>query len=97
MDHANGLGRVSFRLQMKRHQIGAALFQVCNVLLRLTYHNMHIKKQTAYRTNALDDRHTEGNIRHKMSVHHINVQPVGAALFRAVQFLFQAGKVRRKH
>ena len=97
MDHADGLGGVALRLHMEGDEIGAAFFQVGDIFLRLAYHNMHIKEQVAYRADALDDRHPERDIRHKVPVHHIDVQPVGAALFYTVQFFFQPGKIRRKH
>ena len=97
MDHPDGLGGVALGLQMEGNEVGAAFFEVGDIFLRLTDHDVDIKKQAANGADAPDDRHPEGDIRHKVAVHHVDMEPVGAALFYAVQFVGQAGKIRRKH
>jgi hypothetical protein len=55
---------------------------------RLGAHEMHVEKKFfCQRADGFDDGGAEGNVRHKMAVHDVEVQPVGAGAFGAHGFL----------
>src|SRR5262245_47030084 len=54
---------------------------------------MHLQRQPRYRPQRLDDYGAEGNVRHKMTIHHIHVDAVGAAPLGLGHLLAQPSEV----
>ncbi len=47
---------------------------------RLGAHQVHVKEESAQGADGLDDLRAKGNIRHKVTVHNVQMQPVRAGL-----------------
>ena len=54
---------------------------------------MDLEGQPRDSPKGLDDHRAHGQIRHEVSVHHIDVDPVGSTLFRFNHLLAQPGEV----
>ena len=62
--------------------------------LRLAAHQVNIKEEIlGVRPHGGDDVGAEGDVRHKLAVHDVEVQPVGAGPFGAGGFFAQAGEI----
>ena len=72
---------------MKVNYICARLNEIVNIFKRIAYHKVAVENLVAALSYALNNRRTEGNVRHKMAVHNINVDPVCAAGIHASGFL----------
>ena len=62
-------------LGMNGDQVSSSLDEVRNIQLRLFNHQMHVKRQARMRPDGLDDRWAQRNIRYKVSVHDIHMNP----------------------
>lgn len=60
--------------------IGAGFRKGFEEDFRFGAHQVHVKKELAERADGLDDLRAEGNIRHEMPVHNVQVQPIGSGL-----------------
>src|SRR4030095_8408607 len=65
--------------------------------LRSGVHERRCEGQTRPPPKRLDDRRSHGEIRHKVPVHHVHVDPVGPTLFRLGHLLAQPGAVGREN
>ena len=59
-------------------------------------HQMNIKKELGQRSDRADDFGSEGYVRHEMSIHDIEVQPIGAGAISPFDFSAQTGVVGRQ-
>ena len=80
---------------MERDDLRAGLRKLADILLRVRDHEVHVKRKVAQRTQCLDDIRAKADVRHEMTVHNIEVQPIG----RADGFcaLAHAGKIACEH
>ena len=62
------------------HFVRAGLGKRFEQNFRLAAHEMDVKKNFRQRPDGFDDLRAEGNVRHEMAVHDVEVQPVGAGL-----------------
>src|SRR5262245_65412742 len=58
---------------------------------------MRVEDLLGVRTHRLDDVGAVGNVRNKMSVHHVEMDPVGAGRIDIADFLAEPGKIRGEH
>ena len=72
--------------------------KIIDVALRLLDHQMDIERAielVAQRPEGLYDERPNRDIRHEMSVHHIDVQPVGTVFEGFAGVIFEPGEVGR--
>lgn len=62
---------------------------------------MDIKEKFGERADGFDNLRTEGKIRDEVTIHDVEVQPIGTSTFSAISFLSEArlvgGKERRRN
>jgi hypothetical protein len=56
-------------------------------------HQVHVERLFRMRTKLLDHGRAEGQVRHEMAVHDIDVDHVGASMVDGPDFLTETGKV----
>ena len=66
------------RFGMDRDDIAAEFGKLHDELLRVLDHQMCVERHIGNRAQRFDQRRAEGDIRHKMTVHNIDVDVVGA-------------------
>ena len=71
----------------------SAALKVVTDIERIGDHQMGVQEQIRCLAQTLDYRHTQRKIRHKMSVHHIDMEPVCSRLPDSCGFLSQTGKI----
>ena len=59
-------------------------------------HQMRVKDLLGVRAHRLDDVGAVGNVRHKMPVHHVEMDPVGAGGVDRADLFAEPGKIRRQ-
>ena len=64
-----------------------------DVAARLSYHHMDIEEAVVILTYRLDHRHAEGNIRHKIAIHHIEMQVLRARLLEYTEVVTQGSEI----
>jgi hypothetical protein len=57
-------------------------------------HQVHVKRQTAMWTQALQDGRTEADVRDEVAVHDVKMQPVGSRGLDRCNFLVQTREIR---
>ena len=82
---------------MNREIVGSRLGELSDKGIRIRNHQVHVKRQGGHFSHGFDNQRADGHVRHEMSIHDIDVQPVGACLFRARHFLRKMSKVRRQN
>ena len=81
-------------LPVDEERIGAGLDELVQKEIGIRDHQMDLERELGRPPKGLDDRRAHGQIRHEMSVHHVDVDPVGSSLFRLGYLLAQPGEVR---
>ena len=71
----DGVGR---RLDVHRHVVRAGLGVPDGPPVRVVDHEVAVERHVGRRQQRLDHRQPEGQVRHEVRVHHVDVQPVGA-------------------
>ena len=71
--------RVVHRLEMKTNRPRAGIAEPLHVFLGMNNHQMYVQRLVAIFVHRYHERKTEGNIRHKRTIHHIDMQPVRLA------------------
>ena len=61
--------------------------------LRLGTHQMHVEEFFTERTEGFHHRRAEGNVRHEMPVHDVEVQPVRAGTIHTRDFVRETGEI----
>ena len=69
------------------------LDKIIDKLIRIRYHQMHIKGQLRDTPNSLDDNRPDGNIRDKMPIHDINMDVVSPGLFDRIHLISEPSKI----
>jgi hypothetical protein len=59
-------------------------------------HQMRVEDLLGVRAHRLDDVRAVGNVGHEMSVHHVEMDPVGACRVDGADFFAQFGEIRRQ-
>src|SRR5690606_4380953 len=61
------------------------------------YHQVAIEDFVRAIADRFHNRWAEGDIGHKMSIHHVEVNPVGASRGNGLHFFSKAGEIRRQN
>lgn len=60
-------------------------------------HQVRLEGETGDLAKRADKGRTHGKVGHELSVHHVNMDPVGAGCFSLRHLLTQAGEVSREN
>ena len=74
--------------------IGSGIGKRLEVGVRGRDHQMDIEYLFAVSAYGFDDRRTEGDVRHEVAVHHIQVNPVATCGIGCANFFAQSRKIR---
>ena len=66
--------------------VGPRLGEGVEELIDRRDHQMDVERLCRVRTQRLHDGGTDGEVRHKMAVHHVDMDPVGAGLIDCAHF-----------
>jgi hypothetical protein len=61
----------------------------------MRYHQMGYEMERRQARDGFDDHRAEGEVRHKLPVHHIEMEQIGACFLDGVYFLRQFRKIGR--
>ena len=78
---------------MNRHPVRAGPGKRLQKNFGLGTHQVDVKSHFGQRTNGGNDAGTKRNIRHKMSVHYVQVQPIPAGALHALHLGGQPGEI----
>jgi hypothetical protein len=81
---------------MHQKRIGPGLREFVDKEIGIRNHQVCLQRQARHSPQRPDDRCTHGNIGHEMSVHHVNVDTVGACALSLGYLLAQAGEIGRE-
>ena len=76
--------------------IGAGLGERLQEPVGMLDHQVDLQRQPRDRAQPPHDHRAEGQIRHEMAVHHVDVDPVGPGPLDLGHLLSQAGRVGRE-
>src|SRR5579859_7635377 len=82
------------RLEVNGHAIGARVPEVADIAPRVLDHEVDVERQPRGFANGFDHHRSERQIRYEGAIHHVDVDPVGAALLGRLDCLRQMPKVR---
>ena len=80
-------------LVVEGDDVGARLGEGLEVFLGLHNHQVDIKGLLGFLLDGLNDRDSEGDVRHETPVHHVAVEPVGLAAVDHLDVAFQVEEV----
>ena len=83
-------------LGMHRDDVGAGGGEGLDIWIAGRNHQMHVERLLGMRTERLDHVGADGDVRHKMAVHHIDMDPVAAGGVDGAHFLAEPGKIGRE-
>ena len=69
--------------------------EVSNIFFRILYHQMAVEEQIGNLADFLYNRRTEGQVRHKLAVHNVDMYPVSSCSFNFFDFISQKSKISR--
>ncbi len=81
------------RLCMDRNGVGPGRCEIGKIGIGRRDHQVKIERLFGARPDVPDHRRTEGDVRHEMSVHHIEMDPVGAGSVDRLDLLAEAGEI----
>src|SRR6185503_16001863 len=84
-------------LIVNAHPVGPGIRKGGNKLVRILDHQMTIQWQLGHLSQAFHHWWTDRNIRHKVSVHDVNMDHSPAAPFSRGHFVRQPCEIRRKY
>ncbi len=76
--------------------VGARLDEVVDQPFGLDDHQMHVEGQGGGAPHRLDDQRAHGDVRHEPPVHHIDMNPVGAARLHRLDLIGEIAEVGRE-
>ena len=80
---------------MNHDLVRPGLGEILDIRFGMFHHEMAVKEQFRHLADFRDDRRAEGQVRHEIAIHDVDVYPVGPAGFDFTDFIPQAGKVCR--
>ena len=89
--------RVLCGLQVEGDEVGAGGGKFADIADGIHDHEVDVKDHVGGAADRLDDGHAEGDGGHEESVHDVDVQVGGAALFHGGDLLAQAFEIRRQN
>ncbi len=83
-------------LRMHEEVVGAGLGEGGDERIDRRDHQVHVERQPAVPAQALQHRWAEADIRHEMSVHDVEMQPIRAGRLDRRHLLAQPGEIGRE-
>jgi hypothetical protein len=77
-------------LNLDRDDVGAGTGEFRNVPLGLHDHQMHVQRLGRDRSKRLNDQGTDGDVRHKTTIHHVHMDPISTGLINGPHVLTQS-------
>ena len=84
-------------LDVDRHHVGAGVDERLEVAIGLHDHQVHVERQRRGLAQRFHDRHADGDVRHEVSVHHVDVNLIGAAARRGRDFARRGSRSPRQN
>ena len=81
-------------LDVDRHHVGAGVDERLEVAIGLHDHQVHVERQRRGLAERFHHRHANGDVRHEVPVHHVDVNLIGAATRRGRDFGAEVREVR---
>ncbi len=75
------------RLNMNRDSIGSRFNKSIQILVRSRHHKMHVESDPGAGTHGGDKLRAKRDILHKMTIHHVKVEPVRPGTLGFLHFL----------
>jgi hypothetical protein len=72
---------------MNRYDIRAGIGESINIVIRILYHQVYVKRKTCKSSDAFNNRRPQRYIRYKMAVHYINMYDIGSRFIKPGNFL----------
>ncbi|CRF28842.1 Uncharacterised protein [Mycobacterium tuberculosis] len=85
--------KMNASLRMYRDQVRTCLGERRNVAVRLFNHQMHVERQPRLRPDGFHYRRADRNVRNKMPIHDIHMNPVRPSTFHIGNLLAEHRKV----
>jgi hypothetical protein len=85
-----------FRFDMDGDGIRAGLEEARQIMIRMLDHEMHVERELRVFTDGRDDRGPEGNVIDEMAIHDVEMKPIRARFFDAVDLGFKVREIRGK-
>ena len=73
--------QVRHRLDVHGNHVGAGGDELVDIPIRLFDHQVHVERPGRDALDRADDRRANGDVRHEVAVHHVDMDQVGAAPF----------------
>ena len=86
--------RICAGIRMHGNPIGAGLDKLRRVLVRIGDHQVNVHRNNRDLTHPFDNDRANGDVRHEVAVHDIDVQPIGAGRFDSLDFVFETAEIR---
>jgi hypothetical protein len=78
---------------MDCQDVGAHGSELFNIIVRILYHEMHVKRRSRNGFYCRNDRRAECYVGNKMAVHNVKVKHVRASLLDGPYFITQFRKI----
>ncbi|MMZ63282.1 hypothetical protein D1872_255270 [compost metagenome] len=91
----NNAVQVHASLGVHGNHMSACFGERRNILLGLLDHQVHVQRQIGQRRNRPHDEGPERQIRHKMAVHDVHMEPIRSRALHVGYFFAELGKIRR--
>ena len=92
-DLVNVTMQMNASLQVNGQGLSPRIRKGIHVTTRVFDHQMNIQRQRSDGTNRPYHRLAKTDIRHKIPVHHIQMQPIGTCLLHLLDLLGQTAKI----
>ena len=83
-----------FRFDVDGDGIRAGFEEARQIMIGMLDHEMNIERQLRVFAHGRDDRGPEGNVIDEMAIHDVEMQPIRARFFRAMDLRFEMGEIR---
>ena len=94
LDLRDGAMQVRQHLDVHRHHVRAGIDERLDVAIGIADHQVHVERQRGRLAQRLHDRHADGDVGHEVSVHHVDVDLIGAAARRGGDLGAEVREVR---
>jgi DNA polymerase-3 subunit alpha len=78
------------------YDVGAGLSELSDIGVHWRDHQMHVEGLVRPGLDRLQDRRADGEVRHEMPVHHVDMNPVGTRRVDGFDFVSQPGEISRQ-
>ncbi len=93
LDRLQRAVRVQVGFEMEAEQIGAGVAERCDPVVRAYHHQVDVEWQCGGAANGAHHRRPERQVGHELTVHHVDVDPVGAARGGRLHLIRQVAEI----